>query len=390
MLVAALALGALTGCEWARRILVGAEEEIHEGPFYTPPTPMPSGRPGDVLRAEPIRSAAAGVSAYRVIYHSTDLDGADILVSGVVAVPQGTPPAGGRTVVAWGHPTTGAEVRCAPSVGVDPFVSIEGFDALIARGYAVVATDYAGMGMPGVDSYLIGGTEGRNVLDAVRAAQRLDIGASGRVALWGHSQGGQAVLFAAQLAESYAPELEIESIAVAAPAVDLGGLLQADVDDVSGVTIGAYAFSAFASVYADTPGVDLSTILSPGAIGILPEMDSLCLLGQNQRLHELGAPYIDGGFLIADPTATEPWAALLRQNTPGGSRYDAPLFVAQGKDDRLVRPELTEAFVASQRALGTDVTSLSIPGTGHGLVALRALDELLPWMQRHAPPRLTG
>jgi len=385
MLIGLLALGALSACDWPRRLVDGAVEEALEGSFYAPPTPMPSGAPGDVLRAEPILSAAEGVSAQRVVYHSTDLNGDDVLVSGIVAVPDGPPPPGGRTVVAWGHPTTGAAARCAPSVGIDPFDTIEGFDDLIRRGYAVVATDYAGMGMPGVDSYLIGETEGRNVLDSVRAALRLDIGASDRFALWGHSQGGQAVLFAAQLAESYAPELELEAIAVAAPAIDLGGLLDSDIDDISGVSIGSYAFTAFASVYADTPGVDLSAIIAPDALAVLPEMAALCLLGQNSELHQIGAPFIGGKFLLADPATTQPWATLLEANTPGGARYDVPLFVAQGASDKLVDPALTAKFVADQQALGTQVESLVIPDTGHGLVALRALATLLPWLDRVAP-----
>jgi len=367
-------------------VFAGAVEEIFETSFYRNPTPMPSGQPGEILRSQPIESAPDGVDAYRVVYHSTDLNGQDILVSGVVAVPEGPAPEGGRTVVAWGHPTTGIAPRCAPSVGIDPFDLIEGFSDLIARGYAVAYTDYSGMGLPGESAYLIGSTEGRNVLDSVRAARNLDIGASDRVALWGHSQGGQAVLFAAQLAGDYAPELDVEAVAVAAPAVDLGGLLDADIDDISGVTISAYAFDVFVDVYGATSGVELDSILVPAAVEIVPQMAELCLLGQNAELHKLGEPFIDGAFVITDPATTEPWASLLRENTPGGMRLDVPLFVAQGATDTLVRPELTATFVAEQQGLGTDVTSIVIPDTGHGLVALRALPELLPWLDAHAPP----
>ncbi len=193
------------------------------------------------------------------------------------------------------------------------------------------------------------------------------------------------MLFAAQLAAAYAPELDVEAIAVAAPAIDLGELLDDDIDDISGVTIASYAFNAFASVYAGTPGVDLEAILTPGAAAVVPEMAALCLLGQNAELHRIGDPFIGGGFVTSDPDRTEPWASLLAANTPGGARYDAPLYVAQGASDTLVRPALTAAFVAAQQALGTDVTSEVIPDTGHGLVALRALTKLLPWLAQHAP-----
>ncbi|WP_198169760.1 alpha/beta fold hydrolase [Agromyces laixinhei] len=386
VVMAALALAALGACSLPRQLVEGAEEELTEGPFYTIPTPMPEGEPGALVRSEPLPSAPDGVDAWRVLYHSTDLDGADILVSGVVAAPDAAAPDGGRTVVSWGHPTTGTRERCAPSVGIDPFDLIEGMGELIDRGYIVAATDYSGMGAAGPDSFLVGLTEGRNVLDAVRAAGGLDIGASDRVALWGHSQGGHAALFAAQQAADYAPELDVQAVAVAAPAVNLGKLLDADIGDISGVSIASYAFDAYSSVYASTPGIDLDTILTPAAVDAVPRMAELCLFGQNDELHELGQPLI-GGFLSADPASTEPWASVLAENTPGGARLEMPLYVAQGATDTLVRPELTAAFVEQQRTLGTEVTSEVLPDTGHGLVALRALSTMLPWLEKTAPAR---
>ncbi|WP_198165904.1 lipase family protein [Agromyces laixinhei] len=386
VVMAALALAALGACSLPRQLVEGAEEELTEGPFYTIPTPMPEGEPGALVRSEPLPSAPDGVDAWRVLYHSTDLDGADILVSGVVAAPDDAAPDGGRTVVSWGHPTTGTRERCAPSVGIDPFDLIEGMGELIDRGYIVAATDYSGMGAAGPDSFLVGLTEGRNVLDAVRAAGGLDIGASDRVALWGHSQGGHAALFAAQQAADYAPELDVQAVAVAAPAVNLGKLLDADIGDISGVSIASYAFDAYSSVYASTPGIDLDTILTPAAVDAVPRMAELCLFGQNDELHELGQPLI-GGFLSADPASTEPWASVLAENTPGGARLEMPLYVAQGATDTLVRPELTAAFVEQQRTLGTEVTSEVLSDTGHGLVALRALSTMLPWLEKTAPAR---
>lgn len=77
----------------------------------------------------------------------------------------------------------------------------------------------------------------------------------------GSSQGGQAVLFAAERAAEYAPELDIRAVAAAAPAADLKALLQTHLDDVSGVTIGSYALTAYPEIYADR-GADLADILT--------------------------------------------------------------------------------------------------------------------------------
>ena len=41
------------------------------------------------------------------------------------------------------------------------------------------------------------------------------------------------------MAAAYAPEFHLEAIAVAAPAAELGTLLNDDIGDISGVTIGA-------------------------------------------------------------------------------------------------------------------------------------------------------
>lgn len=345
-------------------------------PFYRQPDPLPAGGPGEVIRWSPAAGAPTGAIAWRVLFHSTDLRGRPVVNSGLLVAPDSPAPAGGRIIVSWGHPTTGSAASCAPSRSVDPYDSVEGLTDFLDRGYAVVYTDYTGMGTSGPDSYLVGGTEGRNVLDAARAAREvLGRGASDRVVLWGHSQGGQAVLFAAQLAPEYAPELQVVAAAVAAPATDLAALLRDDIGDVSGVTIGAYAFQAYASVY-DEP---LTGILSPHAITALPAMNELCLLSQNAQLHTIAQPLV-GRFLTSDPETTEPWAGLLTQNTPGGTPIGVPLFVAQGERDTLVRPSATEAFVGRVRGAGTTVTYDRIPGATHATVALRSLRSLFDWL----------
>ena len=190
-----------------RRLVEGFIEE-GDTSFYTPPNPTPAGTPGEIVRTERLLSAPDGTNAWRVLYHTTDVMGADIIVSGVVIAPDDAAPAGGRTVVGWGHPTTGAAAKCAPSNGVDPFDLIEGMRPLLAAGYVISYADYPGLGVEGQSSYLIGTSEGNSVLDAVRAARNIpETGAGSDVLLWGHSQGGQAVLFAGQDAKSYAPEL---------------------------------------------------------------------------------------------------------------------------------------------------------------------------------------
>ncbi|WP_240036773.1 alpha/beta fold hydrolase [Leifsonia flava] len=364
-----------------RRVDAGTVEEWAAPAFYKTTGTEKDAPPGTVVRTESLRSAPTGSKAWRVLYHSTDVLGHDILTSGVVLTPDGPAPEAGRTIVSWGHPTTGVAQRCAPSVGVDPFILIEGLGDFLKAGYVVVAADYSGMGAAGPDSYLIGETEGNNLLDAARAARHLDVGASDRLVLWGHSQGGHAALFAAQTAATYAPELKLSAVAVAAPATDLAALMNSDIGDVSGITISSYAFAAYSSVYGpSTPDATLDDILTPAGAAAVPDMAELCLFGQNKQLHTIATPLI-GKFLTGDPATADPWKTLLTENTPGSVAMPVPLFVAQGLSDTLVHPDSTTDFVTQQKTLGASVVYDEIPATGHGEVALRALPRLLPWLE---------
>jgi pimeloyl-ACP methyl ester carboxylesterase len=347
--------------------------------FYEQPAGAVDGAPGSLVKTQVLAGVPFAARGWRIMYRSTDVHGDPVVVTGVLVEPLGPAPSGGRTVVSWGHPTTGTAPGCAPSAGLDPTFGIEGLRALLNRGYAVVATDYAGMGTAGPDSYLVGATEGNNVLDAVRAARAIEAAhVSNRVILWGHSQGGQAVLFAAERADHYAPELKIEAVATAAPAADLRALMRSHLDDISGVTIGSYAFAAYSQVY-DVP---LDDILTPEAIGLLPRMNSYCLLTNIPILHGIGDPLV-GHFTTDDPTTTEPWATLLAENSAGARAFDAPLLVAQGLSDQLVRPADTERFVQHEASLGMDVTEERIPFADHGSVAYLAIPELMVWLSQH-------
>lgn len=382
VLVVGVLLTGLTSCSLGRQ---AAEDEVEHrdiGSFYDVPDPLPAGEPGSIIKSERLLGAPDGAHAYRIMYRSTDLDGAPIAVSGVVVAPNGDGPKGGRPVVSWAHPTTGAYGGCAPSRGTDPFVLIEGLHELLDEGYVVTATDYSGMGADGPSSYLIGSTEGRNVLDAVRAAQAIDGAHAGsETLLWGHSQGGQAALFAAQMAPRYAPELDVKGVAVAAPAAELGALLDADIGDVSGVTIGSYAFDAFEHVYAaDHPGLELTSVLTPEGAAIVPEVAPMCLLTQNKEIHAITGPLI-GKFLAKDPVTTEPWASFLEENTPGNEKIAVPVLVAQGDKDQLVKPETTQKAVDKLCAAGDVVQYRTYEDTTHATIAYRTLPLLLPWLR---------
>jgi len=89
-------------------------------------------------------------------------------------------------------------------------------------GTIVTCPDYEGMGTPGMPTYLNIDSEAHSMIDAVRAARdlatQLSVPVSMRWAAAGHSQGGGAAIGAAQLAATYAPELDMRGTVAFAPA----------------------------------------------------------------------------------------------------------------------------------------------------------------------------
>jgi len=134
---------------FAAAVLPCAAED-HVKPFYAVTAEELAGPPGSIIRIEPWDlHTAYWVRAFRILYRSTGLEGEPIAVSGAVIIPQFPVPAGGRPIIAWAHPTTGVAVKCAPSLSDDLIDSIPGITDMIPKGYAVVATDYPGLGTLG-------------------------------------------------------------------------------------------------------------------------------------------------------------------------------------------------------------------------------------------------
>jgi pimeloyl-ACP methyl ester carboxylesterase len=207
-LVPVAALAVLTGC---------TAEAADSGPEL---------RSGQLLTARPLTTAAAlpRADAQLITYVSDDSHGQPIVVSGTVAVPKSTPPDGGWPVISWAHGTTGYADTCAPSADtadglVHDYVSVvnPSLDSWVARGYAVVQSDYQGLGTPGGHPYVDGISEANTVTDIVRAARDLDPDIGAQWVAIGHSQGGQAALFTAQDAQRRDTELDLLGVVSIAP-----------------------------------------------------------------------------------------------------------------------------------------------------------------------------
>ncbi|MFI5622958.1 lipase family protein [Nocardioides sp. NPDC051685] len=213
--------------------------------FYNPPATLPSAD-GELVRTEPL-PLGAGLSipgigslpgtATRVMYKTTDNNGAPAAVTGAYIEPFAAwSGAGDRPLVVVAPGTMGQGDQCSASLGLERPIFFNGRTVsvgyedigiyrLLARGVAVMVTDYVGLGATDrLHTYVDRVDGGHAVLDAARAARGVpdaSVTSGSRVALYGYSQGGGATGSAAELAATYAPDVNLVGAYVGAPPADL-------------------------------------------------------------------------------------------------------------------------------------------------------------------------
>jgi pimeloyl-ACP methyl ester carboxylesterase len=364
-----------------------AAPEVPPASFYQVPDPLPAGRPGVLIRSLPIAGSpqVPGSRAWAILYHSHSLDGHDLAVSGTVLAPPGAAPPGGRPVLAWGHGSSGLADRCAPSrfgFGAGGAFGPAGnvlLGQLLERGLVVAATDYQGLGTPGLAEAAIGLAAGHAVLDAARATQQLPgAGASGRVVLAGHSEGGHAALWAAELAAAYSSELQVAGAAALAPGADLPALVRLAGDRPAGLASAPmYLVVAWSDAYHLPPSA-LSVLLPAGRVAAA-RVRSSCI-------DELAAGPPVAAVRPTDLLKVAPWPVLLERNTPGHATTKVPLLLAQGTNDERVPAASNHSLAARLCRAGDRVQLRPYPNVNHMGILDAAGDDLLAWLG----DRLTG
>ncbi|MTD93073.1 alpha/beta fold hydrolase [Hyphomicrobium sp. xq] len=336
-------------------------------------------KPGRVFHIHPqVGGAPANAKAFRIVYRSTGLNGEPIAVSGTVIYPATPAPKEGRDVIAWAHYTTGVAGRCAPGLLPNLSGTIPGLEDMLSRGYVVVATDYEGLGLPGVHAYLVGISEAQSVLDSVRAARNLSgAQATNRFIVWGHSQGGHASLFSGELAASYAPELKLLGVAAAAPATNLVDLFKAQKGTIAGDSLTAMAMLSWSRTY----NLPISELLEDGVEKSVEKVAGSCLqsISQMLQLLKLAKP-LKKSFLKVDPATLPAWRDLMVKNSPGAAPLSVPVFIAQGTGDTTVNPALTVRYAKELCKAGTPVQLKILKGVSHSFAAEKSAYGAVQWM----------
>lgn len=337
--------------------------------FYDPPDPLPWAPPGRLIRAQATADYQPLVDAQatRILYHSRTSAGRDVAASGVVLTPAGPPPAGGWPVVVDAHGASGIGRDCAPSLMRNLYHGDQ-IARFLARGWAVVAPDYTGLGTTVAHELLNKTAAANDLLAAVHAARQAQSHLSRRWLVWGHSQGGHAALAVAER-QLLQPAPGYLGAVVTAPAALLANIVTHTADPAANPPTQPIPLSGFLPLVAagakvSDPHLRLDHILSPEALARLDITRTGCL-------EVVAATYLDlTGFGLVQPNYTaEPYFARhLQRNTTGLRPVRGPLLLLQGTADTVVPTWLTDRVAASLCGWGAQLDYRTYPGLWHDTI----------------------
>jgi alpha-beta hydrolase superfamily lysophospholipase len=365
--------------------------------FYTPPSPLPRGKHGDIIDSEEV-PAPEGARAWRILYLSELHDGTPVAASGIVVAPEGDAPEGGRKVVAWAHGTEGGGRNCAPSLASSPAVDLVDYftyespfqqdvgvpalTEMLAAGYVVVATDYQGLGTPGVQQYTVLDSEANNVWDSVKAAQQIEATKAGDdMVVLGWSQGGGASVWMGQNTE-YGHPLNLLGTAALAPAADNGPQFAGQVapgpeNSVSVAHAAALQLNVYRGFLAAYPELKASDVVTKEGEEALAAAGVQCV---NHLAYVFSSNLTTPFETLIQPSTPADWQQRLNENTPGYVAPTAPVLVMQGTADTVVNPNGTTQYYERACGFGQPVEYSIYNGATHQTIPTDAKGEYTSWI----------
>ena len=194
--------------------------------------------------------------------------------------------------------------------------------------------------------------------------------------VWGHSQGGHAALFTGIIAKAYAPELDLLGVAAAAPATDLVTLMNEDINSAGGKNITAMTLWSWQRVF----DANMDRLVDRKAIPVIDQLAGECIEGPfNIRIRQITEQPLEQYFLTTKhPSDVNPGTRCRAKLARHPARRE-PVFLAQGADDVIIRPKVTQDYAATLCRAGSKVRMLSMPNIGHGRAAQASTQAMLDW-----------
>jgi alpha-beta hydrolase superfamily lysophospholipase len=273
---------------------------------------------------------------------------------------------------------------CAPSTGSVPgsdgeylqYIN-ETIDRYVQAGYAVVQTDYVGMGTPGVHPYINGDSEANAVTDIVTAARELDPSIGTKWYVAGHSQGGHAAIFTAAHAPGRAPDLDLQGAVAIAPGDKLGDTLEyfavggPEMRDVLGylplILLGAQAADPALQAY-DYVNDPVKPLLDAATNGCT---DATFAAAQQVPIEKI----------VADNVDLAPMTDYLAEQNLDRLTLQVPTLVLQGTDDSAVTEPRTAELIDALCAAGNSVIYKTYDGLEHTPTVPASFDDALAFIE---------
>ncbi|MGO9991483.1 MAG: lipase family protein [Steroidobacteraceae bacterium] len=381
---ACLAFGWLPACadepalphSLAEAVRMEKADALPRTPFYETPS-LAATKPGELLRQAPFTgyTLPAGARAVRILYHSLSADGGDVATSGVVLIPAGGPPSGGWPVIAWAHGTTGVARLCAPSLQKDMAYGEEGLMPMVRAGFAVVATDYHGLGTIGPHQYVNKIAQARDVIYSIPAARAAVPALGSRWVAVGHSQGGLASWSVAEMQASLKDPDYLGAISVSG-AADIKSILEQMGNPDSSA---AYylVYMAYA-IHARSPAFKPSQMLAGKALERYTDTTTKgCWdYAYASFLHDKG-----GAVLRPDWEESEAAKQFFKANELGSAPVGGPLFVITGEADETVPFPLVKQTIKKACGNGVALAFRSYPGLDHDPTMDKSTPDQLAWIR---------
>ncbi|KQY31968.1 MULTISPECIES: lipase family protein [Nocardia] len=343
-------------------------------PFFAPRPGFESLAEGTILRSRPVELAAFGliglkVEAWQLLYRTTDLNGVpEASVTTVVAPVGGVAP--GAPLLSFQCAIDAISPRAFPSyslqrgsraIGTFAHVELLCFVDALSKGWAISIPDHEGMlgawGAPREPGY--------RALDGIRAALAFEPGGldpSAQVGLWGYSGGGLATAWAAEMAPTYAPELDIVGAVLGSPVGDLvstfhrlNGGLHAGLPTL--------VVAALRRVYPAFEEL-VTTHFSDEGRAVLDKAAQSTTAAAVMRLARYNVDR-HSGTPIAELLAMEAMLAVFADLTLGDRAPAVPLLVVQAVHDQIISVADIDALVQRYREHGAHVTYLRDRASEH-------------------------
>ena len=344
--------------------------------FYSTPVNLAATKPGALLRKETFAgySLPKGATAVRILYHSMDAIGQDVATSGVVLIPGGTPGPKGWPVIAWAHGTSGVSRLCAPSAMKDVYYGDEGLMPMVAAGFAVVATDYHGLGTEGPHQYVNKLAQAHDVVYSIPAARAAVRSLGSKWVVDGHSQGGLAAWGVAEAEHDLKDPNYLGAVSVAGVAREVDFF--SHLSNTPGV--GFYLAFMAAGIHARYPEFEPDDLLSDSVLEHYTDVTTKGCFYYGYATYAA----LPSGTLLRPTWEKSVWIhRFFDGNAVANAPIGGPLFVIAGEADQTVPIAGVRAAVKQMCAAKQLVTFRSYPGLDHDPAMEKSTPDQLEWIR---------